>query len=183
MTPKHIITVEHIWSALPISPRGPSTLSIRICDRCGLRQETLVLDEPQDKRSIKELAQSPDPNDRKYVMETTKELVEQFRQINDYRLFQEQELCEGNSFQTLREFAERLERRHQGKVQVNEVTFGIAQHIINTNSSKAGRKHTRKVLLAYKQGLVSDICNQVADSLDDLTEDHIVPRASGGSQR
>ena len=181
MTPKHIIIVEHVWGVPRLYPEeGGGARSVRICDRCGLHEETLQRDEPDDKRSIKEFAESTVEDDKEYFAAAMKEMAENFRRIVDDLRSREEELCEGTGFQNLLDFAEQLEKRYQGAVRANEVTLRIANHIIDTNNGKTGRKYSRKVLLAFRQGLVCDICDQVADSLDDLTEDHIVPRKSGG---
>ena len=68
-------------------------------------------------------------------------------------------------------------------MRADEVTFGIAQDLIPNNNSRQGKRHSRKVLLEIKQGLVCDICDQVADSIDDLEEEHILPRALGGQSK
>ena len=181
MTPKHIIILEHIWGIPRLYPQmGSSTHSVRTCDRCGSTQRILQLNKPHDQRSIEELAESMDPDDRKSVVASAEAIANNLRPIVDYLLSKEEELCEGTAYKNLLDFAEQLKRRHQGAVKVNDLTFGIAKYIIDKNNGKTGRKYSRKVLLAFKQGLVCDICDQVVDSLDDLTEDHILPRALGG---
>ena len=181
MTPKHIIILEHIWGIPRLYPQmGSSTHSVRTCDRCGSTQRILQLNTSHDQRSIEELAESTDPDDRKSVVASAEAIANNLRPIVDYLLSKEEELCEGTAYKNLLEFAGRLKRRHQGAVGDNDLTFEIAEHIINTNNGKTGSKHTRKVLLAFKQGLVCDICDQEVDSLDDLTEDHILPRTFGG---
>ena len=98
-----------------------------------------------------------------------------FREVGDNFRSWDKELCEGTKYQNCLEFAEQLERRHHGTVRTDEVTFGIVEKIIRANRGKAGSRYSRMVLLAHKQGLVCDVCDQVADSLNDLTEDHIYP--------
>ena len=45
------------------------------------------------------------------------------------------------------------------------------------------RKQKRNVILALKQGLVCNRCDTLFPSLEDLTEDHILPRKQGGQSK
>ena len=181
MTPKHVVTVEHIWGIPRRYPqKGPSTHSVRICDRCGSSQRILRLHTLHDGRSIEELAESTDAEDMEDLVEFTKTMGEIVRQMADSIKSMERELFEGTGYRNLSDFAKQLQKRHQGAVKVDDLNFRIAQYIKDTNNGKTGSKHRRMVLLAFKQGLVCDICDKVVGSLDDLNEDHIIPLALGG---
>ena len=182
--PKHDVIVEHDWGVPILHPQGStSTLSVRTCLRCGVQHRNLVLDGPRDTRSVKELAQSNVEEDQQHFAAAMKELAGMFGQcLEPINSLSEEldELCDGTVYRDLQDFAEQLEKRHQGAVQAGEVTFGIARDIIPDNKSRQGKRHSRKVFLAFRQGLVCDICDRVVHSLDDLEEEHILPRALGG---
>ena len=177
MTPKHVVTVEHIWGIPYQYPqKGSSTHSVRICDRCGSSQRVLRLSTIYDGQSIEELAESTDAEDREDLVEFTKTMGEIVRQMADSIQSMERALFEGTGYRNLRDFTERLKKQHNSTaVDLDDLNFKTAEDIGGTNR----RKHSRKILLAFKQGLVCDICDKVK-SPDDLTEDHILPRKLGG---
>ena len=181
MKRKHDVIVEHDWGDPHEHPYdGNGTLKVQICRVCGTEQSTLVLDRSKDDRPAMDMLKSTDPAVQRRVAQQFSELGDQLKKVVDRMDEYQSAICDGTKYSNCMEFAEALERSHQGVVTPADITFGAMEHMIATNDGPSGRKHRRKVLLAFRQGLVCDVCDNVAFSLGDLTEDHIVPRALGG---
>ncbi len=86
------------------------------------------------------------------------------------------ELLDDTDYCDIADLLNEIEQRYQGQIQAGYIPYRELGSWIDTRT----KKFQRKGLLAYKQGLVCNKCDSIVFSLDQLTEDHIIPRASGG---
>lgn len=179
--PKHVVVVRHKWGSPtrePYNRRRP--LSVRDCRICGAKQTTLELSDSSANRSIDRFtsnAVSPYEQHRAKDMDGLEDIANRWTDAMEEFTAS---IIRGSKYSNCGEFAERIESRTQGLVGPQNLTFGAMRYIIRNNGSQGGKRRTRKVLLAFKQGLVCDVCDRVVQSLDDLTEDHIMPQSLGG---
>ncbi len=179
--PKHAVILHHDWGQ-PHEYRNKTggSIAIRVCRCCRAQQRTLLLGKEECERPEVELIQSTNPADQCKLQQALSELADTFRRVVEQWKEHETAICDGTAYASIAEFAKKLDRSYHGVICGPHIPILTMEQMIATNNGKSGTRHRRKVLLAYKQGLVCDVCDNIALSLDELTEDHILPRALGG---
>ena len=79
------------------------------------------------------------------------------------------------SYQDIDALVSAIDKRYEGQVNAREMPLEDLKEWVDTSN----RKFKRKVLIAWKQGLICNRCDQ-ACSWEDLTLDEINPRSGGG---
>lgn len=177
--PVHQIEVVHEW----VSPRTSETRTgrfetIQTCKDCGEEQHILDLDAIKSGPKLRDVAQgrasvlSKEPAIG--LQSVVGDIARHLKDMDDL-------MFGGTAYDSLNDFAITTSLRHEGAVQAGEITFRLAKHLVRAGYS--GKKFRRKILLAFRQGLVCNRCDMAVYSLNQLTEDHIQPRANGGQSK
>ena len=175
----HRIDVEHNWSdsesTTSRTSRGPFTYTYtQTCKDCYVHREVLDLD-----RSV----QSPGESD---TTECLKELQRAFGRIMETISEYEQMVFANSNYSNSVNFVEHLESFYEKSVKGDDINFRTIKYYLELEHEgtpkKARNKSLRKLLLLWKQGPVCNRCDNIFTT-SELTEDHIVPRASGGQSK
>ena len=171
MSTMHEIQVLHRLQEIErIESSGDSWITVEECQDCGQRSQCLHLrvdprpsshDSPQEELSAT-IARSIEIADR--MLKACNGMV------ND--------ILEGTTYQDIDALVSDIDKRYEGQVNAMEMPLGELKEWVDTQK----RKLKRKVLLAYKQGLVCNRCDQVC-SWEDMTLDEINPRDGGGQAK
>ena len=169
----HEFEIIHTWGdPVILHQDGTSTQSVRTCLNCGRQQRYLNLDtaENAEKGSLSENLE-----DR----EALQNAVASMRQLSNAIGQYVEDLLKDTGFDDLNQVQQLLNNRYESRIGEQDITLGLVRHFTGSKTWK----QKRKVILALKQGLVCNRCDSPARSLDDLTEDHIVPRQHGGQSK
>ncbi len=166
--PIHEIQIIHQWIEVDIQTSvDGSVTTIKNCRICGSVQRVLDLD-----RSESHGSNSTDV--RPY--ERLGELKEMLDRISAMFDAMNRDVLDGTDYGDITDLLSDLELRYGRQIRSGDISYDQLRSWIDAPT----KKMRRKVLLVYKQGLVCNRCYSLVFSLNGLTEDHIVPRASGG---
>ena len=169
----HEFEIIHDWGApVALPPEVTGTQSVENCLDCGRERRTLHLDTDENDEGEKLLG-SPENQ------ETLQNAVASFRQLGDTLEQYVEDLLRDTEFDDLDQVRDLLNERYERRIGDQDVTLGLVGYFTRSRTWK----QKRKVILALKQGLVCNRCDSPARSLDDLTEDHIVPRQQSGQSK
>ena len=170
--PIHEIKVEHTWEkkaerrALDFG--GYS--GIEECKDCGKSREYLSLSTKDDYHW--------DSLSREQQHAELRKMAE--RAVRTLELAEESERkqLENTRYRDYFDLIEDIDRKSQYLSSAGEMPVWQLQTWLRLPTKKI----KRKVLLAFKQGLVCNRCDRIAFSLDNLTVDHIRPKSDGGGE-
>jgi len=169
----HEFEIIHNWGDSVVLHRdGTSTQSVRTCLNCGREQRTLHLHTDENAEGGRFL-------DCQENREALHKAVASFRQLADSMDQYAAELLKDTEFDNLDQVQTFMNQRYERRVSDQDVTLRLIGYLVRSKT----RKQKRKVILGLKQGLVCNRCDSPARSLDDLTEDHIIPRQQGGQSK
>ena len=169
----HEFEIIHNWGApVALSRDGTSTQSVQTCLNCGREQRTLHLDTDENPDGER-------PLDSPENQEGLKKAAASFQQLADSLEQYAADLLRDTGFDDLDQVRNLLNERYERRIGDQDITLGLVGYFTRSKTWK----QKRKVILALKQGLVCNRCDLPARSLDDLTEDHIVPRQLGGQSK
>ena len=169
----HEFEIIHEWGTPVALPwEGSGYLSVQTCRDCGGEKRTFHLVTDEDAEDYRQHDDRGDEEALQYASVS-------IRQLGNALEHYEKELLRDTGFEDLYQVQDLLIRRYEGGVEEQEINLGLIRYFAHSKT----RKQQRKVILARKQGLVCNRCDIPAWSLDDLTEDHIVPRKQGGQSK
>ena len=168
--PLHEIQIVHRWMDVDrIEHDHGSFIIIRNCQDCDAEEQTLDLTEVRGP-SLTEMTQKERRDELNKLIDRNDEMQKVFDRMT-------RDLLTDTEYGDVSELLEDIENRYQFQLRGDDLTYRELDWWINTRT----RKIKRKVLLAYRQGLVCNKCDSFVFSLNQLTEDHIIPRARGGT--
>ena len=169
----HEFKITHEWGEpVALAREGTGCLSVNTCLDCGCERRTLHLDTDED-------AEDDGRHDGRGDEETLQWTAAAFRRLSNSTEKYVNDLLRDTGFDDLEQVQELLVKRYEGRIEEQEINLRLIGHFAHSKT----RKQQRKVILALKQGLVCNRCDSRARSLDDLTEDHIIPRQQGGQSK
>lgn len=169
----HEFEIIHDWGDPVVLRRnGTSTQSVRTCPNCGRQQRYLDLGTAENAKRGS-LLDSPENQEEPEKAATS------FRHLADYLKQLVQDLLRDTEFNNLDQVRDLLNERYERRIGEQDITLGLMDYFTRSKT----RKQKRKVILGLKQELVCNRCDSPARSLDDLTEDHIIPRKQGGQSK
>ena len=84
-------------------------------------------------------------------------------------------VLDGSGFNDIGTLVQYMDKRYEHQVLANDIPLGVVREWILTPN----RKFKRKFLVAFKQGLVCNRCDQ-RFNYDQLTLDEVIPKSRGG---
>ena len=169
----HGFEITHEWGEpVALAREGTGCLSINTCLACGCERRTLHLDTDED-------AEDDGQHDGRGDEEALQNAAASFRQLGNALEQYVEDMLRDTEFNGLDQVRNLLTDRYERGIVDQDMTLRLIRYFTRSKT----RKQKRKVILALKQGLVCNRCDTPAPSLDDLTEDHIVPRKQGGQSK
>ncbi len=164
----HRVIVAHDWQEVErVDFHTTSEIAIMRCVDCGAERQVLHMKASDKTRQNHDsLRESPTAQDR---------LAEQLTQLAELGRSLNRELLDGTKYATSEALIDDIAKRYNGDIDGEDIPFGWLGPWTASNHRKA----KRKVLLAYKQGLVCNRCDLIFP-FDELTEDHIEGDRSRG---
>ena len=170
LVPIHQIAIEHKWDNLVSARTGASNDfgdSIRICLDCHIERRIL---------SLKDLAEQSNG-------------VTLAEAVSDALVFMreyQQNIFANSRYSSVDDFTDHVSTLYEKSVPGGNINFRTIKYYLELEHKrtpkKARNKNLRKLLLLWKQGPVCNRCDNIF-TISELTEDHIVPRASGGQSK
>ena len=176
--PMHDIQLDHRWKkAEKVESNGGGVINIERCEDCGEERHYLDLDANPDRGpSLRDLAQ--DESLREACQDELKKLVEATNELGDWARRMIRDLLANTEYDNIEDLIKDIEKRYPSRVRAGEMPVDDLRDWID----KRNKAFKRKVLLAQKQGPVCNRCDAIVFSWDELTVDHIRPKARGGGE-
>ena len=169
----HEFEIIHDWGdPVTLSSDGTGFQSVKTCLDCGREQRTLHLRTYENGNGDGQHGSWEDE-------EALQNAAASFRRLGVALEQYVQDLLCDTEFDDLDQVRSLLSERYERRIENHDMTLELIDYFTRSRT----RKQKRKVILALKQGLVCSRCDPTAPSLDDLTEDHIIPRQHGGQSK
>ena len=171
--PVHEVKIEHNWhrKAERRDLEFGGYIGMEKCKDCGKSREYLSLS-TEDGYSWDSLSREQQLAKRREMAERA---TKTFDLIEDLQRAQLKNTPYEDFFEVIRE----IKRKSQPSFDAGEMPVWQLQFWLKTNRKAL----KRKLLLAFKQGLVCNRCDRIAFTIENLTVDHIRPRSEGGKEQ
>ena len=169
----HEFEIIHDWGdPVTLSFDGTGFQSVKTCLDCGGEQRALHLRTYEKGKGDGQHGSWEDE-------EALQNAAASFRRLGVALEQYVQDLLCDTEFDGLDQVRSLLSERYERRIGDQDMTLRLIRYFTRSKTWK----QKRKVILALKQGLVCNRCDSTAPSLDDLTEDHIIPRQHGGQSK
>ncbi len=167
--PVHEIEILHKWgSPEPQDVHGSRLVTLQTCEDCEAEQQTLHIDSTESRDS------GGEDQSKLWRIDGSIDFVKDIEDAMAAPFV-------GTKYNNLEDFATKIRQQYECAIKENDITLGLTERVIS--ASPGSRKFLRKILLTHRQGLVCNRCDSIVYSIDDLTEDHILPQARGGQSK
>lgn len=181
--PMHILKVEHNWANSESIRRfgeDGALISTRTCSDCGVKQDAL------DLRTTRSEHPNEYKDDSQGFIDSARQMIEATSQVAKSIKDYEQGIFANSRFLTVDGFTDHISTFYEKSVSGGDINYRTIEYYLELERKQtpktARNKSLRKLLLHWKQ---SPVCNR-CDSIfpwSQLTEDHVIPRSSGGQTK